>query len=394
MEPGDDLADEGAGLTADVTLAVHQQLIEEGQRLGFLAHGQVGEILPEHVQIGPQLLPAFGRTGGLDEVAELLLVGQHVHQLQVVLHRQEDQAVQRLVRPHKSGVLMGGGVLLLAGQVHVHPQAAHVVLKIVELAIDKLIPAALFPVHVVQLGQDHLKGLVQGVEDHNLIALFVPLRLGAEVGVDQQQGLHRQGLQLQVPGGVVGSDVADVLHLPLQQPLVGVVVVEVGHPLPGAAAEFAHVVGGGGGGDQSQVHLHPRLRQPPGGGHGDVVDPGNVAQGLEGGELHPQAHQLVEELPPPGRQEPAVLPGFVADLVLLLGEELEVQHGIKGQGGPLLVQQDLKDGEVKLRPAAAAVRLGGEAVFRVHDVADILVGEGTPALLRRFGAQPVQDGRA
>ena len=44
-------------------------------------------------------------------------------------------------------------------------------------------------------------------------------------------------------------NVADGVHLPGQQPLVGVVVVEVGHPLSGAAAKFAHVVGRGGGGN-------------------------------------------------------------------------------------------------------------------------------------------------
>ena len=90
VEPGHDLTDEGAGLTADIALTVHQQLVEEGQRLGFLPHRQVGEVLLEHVEVGPELLPALGGAGGLDDIAELLLVGQHVHQLQIVLHREED----------------------------------------------------------------------------------------------------------------------------------------------------------------------------------------------------------------------------------------------------------------------------------------------------------------
>ena len=102
----------------------------------------------------------------------------------------------------------------------------------------------------------------EGVEDGDLIAVGISGLLGAEVGVDETQGLHRQRLQLQVPGGVVGGDVADVLQVAGQHPLVGVVVVQVGHPLPGAAAELADVVGGGGAGDEGQINVYPAWSRP------------------------------------------------------------------------------------------------------------------------------------
>lgn len=95
----------------------------------------------------------------------------------------------------------------------------------------------------------------------HLVSFLVPLLLAAEVGVDKKQGLHGQGLQLQIPGRVVGGDVTHRLHLPAQQPLVSIVIVEVGHPLPRPAAEFAHIVGSGRGGDQGQIHVH--LEPPP-----------------------------------------------------------------------------------------------------------------------------------
>ena len=104
-------------------------------------------------------------------------------------------------------------------------------------------------------------------------------RLGAYCKLEPVSYTHLDVYKRQVPHGVVGGDVADALQLPGGEPLVGVVVVEIGHPLPGPAAELAHVVGGSRGGDEGQVHLHPRPGQSPGGGHGDVVDPGNVAQG-------------------------------------------------------------------------------------------------------------------
>ena len=65
-----------------------------------------------------------------------------------------------------------------------------------------------------------IRDRLQGVEDHNLVAVFVALRFTAKVSVDQKQGLYRQRLQLQVPGGVVGGDMADGFHLPGQKPLV------------------------------------------------------------------------------------------------------------------------------------------------------------------------------
>ncbi len=394
VEAGDELADQGARLTADVTLPVNQQLIEEGERLGFLTHGEVGEIFLKHVEVGPQLLPALGGAGGLDDIAEFALVGQHVHQAQVVVYREQNQAVQRLLGTHKGGVLAGGRGSGAAGQVHIHPQAAHIVLKVVELAVNKLIPAALCPVHIVQLGQDDLEGGVQRVEDGDLISVGIPVLLGAEVGVDEQQGLHGQGLQLQVPDGVVGGDMADALHPAGKQPLVGVVVVKVRHPFPWPAAEFPHVVGGGGAGDEGQIHLHPRVPQPAGGRHGDIVDTGDVAQGAEGGYLHPKAHQLVKEFLPPGREKAAVLPRQIKGGVLLLREKLKIQQGVKREGGALVVQQNLKNGEVELGPAGIAVPVRGKAALWIHHPADILVAEGQPALLRLTGTYLGEEGAA
>ena len=387
VEPGDDLADQAARLAADVALPVDQQLIEKGQGLGLLPHGQIGEVLLKDVQIGPQLLPALGGAGGLDDVAEFLLVRQHVHQPQVVVHRQADQVVQSLLRAHQGGVLVGDGGLRVAGQGHIHPQAAHIVLKVVEATIHQLIPAALGGVHPVQLGQDDLEGLVQGIEHGDLPALVVPVLFGAEVGIDEQQGFHRQGLQLQVPHGVVGGDVADALQLSGGEPLVGVVVVEIGDPLPRPAAELAHVVGGGGGRDEGQVHLHPRSGQPPGGGHGDIVDPGHVAQGAEGGHLVPQAQQLIDELLPPGGQKAAILPPGVAQGIRLLGQELKINERVEGQDRALVVQQDLKHGEIGLRSGIEWGGAGHEMPVREHTGADVVIAEGQPALFRGGGEQ-------
>ena len=122
VETGDQLADEATGLAADIALTVHQQLVEEGQGLGLLSDGQIGKIFLKDIQIGPQLLPALDRAGLLDDVAKLLLVGQHVHQPQIVIHRQQNQPLQRFLRIHERRVLVGQRRLGAASEVHVYPQ--------------------------------------------------------------------------------------------------------------------------------------------------------------------------------------------------------------------------------------------------------------------------------
>ena len=152
IKAGDQLADQAAGLASDIALAVNQQFVQKRQRLRFLPHGQIGKIFLKNVEVGPQLLPAFGGTGFLDDIAELLLVGQHMHQPHVVIHRQKDQAVQRLLRAHQRGVFVRSGRLRMSCQIDIHSKAAHIVLEVVELSIDEFIPSALILVHIVQLG--------------------------------------------------------------------------------------------------------------------------------------------------------------------------------------------------------------------------------------------------
>ena len=143
---------------------------------------------------------------------------------------------------------------------------------------------------------------------------------------------------------MVGGDIAQVRHVAAEEPLVRIVVVEVRHPLPGAAPELADVVPRGAAGDQGQVDGHPRPLEVPRHAQSRVVDPGDVLQGAPGGGLQPQAHHLVDVLPPVGAQElPVALP-VLAALQLLLVQELQLPHGVRREAGALLVQQDLEEG--------------------------------------------------
>ena len=58
-----------------------------------------------------------------------------------------------------------------------------------------------------------------------LPARLVPQGPNAEIGVNQQKGLHGQILKFQVPGGVIGRHVGNVGKPPVRQVLPGEVVM-------------------------------------------------------------------------------------------------------------------------------------------------------------------------
>ena len=382
VEPGDDLPHEGGGLAADVPLPVHQQLVEEGQGLDLLGQAQIDGVGLKHAQVCPQLPPVGLPPRQLQQAGEAPLPGQAAHQRHVVLHAQQAQGLHGLGLLHERHVLFGGGPGGGAGEGGVHPQADHVALKVPQLGVDEGIAGPLLLGDVVQLAEDHVEGVLQCGDFGDLPAVGPPLLLHPEVGVDEHQGLNGQVVQLQVPDRVVGGHVADIRHVPPPEPEVGIVVVEVGHPLPRPAAELADVVARGAAGDQPQIDGRPGPLQIPGRAEGDVVDPRDVLQGAPGGGLQPQAHHLIDVLPPVGAQEqPVAVPvGAVRQLLLL--QQLQLPHGVRRQLGPLRVKEHLEQGEEEHRPGAVLLLPLLKGRLREHGCPGEVVGKGNPPLLR------------
>ena len=269
-------------LTANVTLRVQQQLIEEVHRLDLLVGGQIREVVLQHAQIGAHPRPVLFAAGHFQQVGEQPLVAETAHHVQVVLHRHQAEGPVVLLGPHQGDIhgLLRVGVP--APQRHVHAVGDQIFLKVPQLPVNVLIPPLFGGVHVVQLAEDHVKGVLQGVQRRRLPAVLLPPLLGAEVGVDQQHGLHRQVGQLQIPRGVVARHLSHLRKPRTGQPLVGIVVVEIGHPLTGHAAEFADIVACRRRGGQRQIHRRTAAPQGPARRHGHVVHHGDVLQGAEG----------------------------------------------------------------------------------------------------------------
>ncbi len=86
---------------------MHEQFVQEGERLRFLVRAEIGGILFEDIQIGAQAFPVFLAAGRFEDVAKLTVAAQVVHQAQVVLNRKQYQLVDRLVRIHQRDVFLG-----------------------------------------------------------------------------------------------------------------------------------------------------------------------------------------------------------------------------------------------------------------------------------------------
>ena len=302
-------------------------------------------------------------------------------------HAAQRQGAERLVVGHEGGVLLRQGVGVAAGHGHVHTPADHVLLEVLQPGVHPCIALFLLAVHVVQLGKDHLKGLRQRGDAGDLPAILAPQLLDPEVSVDQQQRLGGQIVRLQIPHGVVGGDVADVGHPPAAEPQVCVIVMEIRHPLAGAAAELADVVPRGGAGHQRHVHRRAAPVQGAGGGDGDMVDTGDMLQRAVGRDLQPQPHQLIDVLPLPLAQEFRIGRGAGAVGQLLLRKEIERPRRVVGQQLPLGGEQHLQHRQQEHRAGGVRLRAG---LFRVQKPPGVVVGIAQPALLRRAAAQGVQ----
>ena len=123
------------------------------------------------------------------------------------------------------------------------------------------------------------------------------------------------------------------------QPLVGVIVVQIRHPLPGHTAEFSDVVSGGRRGGETQIHRHAAAVQGASGGHGHMVHHGDMLQRAERRQLAAQPQQLIDEVLLPHLQKTGI-EGTAR--CFRFGAEGKIQLPVEGQRPPLLLQQQLQ----------------------------------------------------
>ena len=378
----DDLPEQLRRLYADLAVPVHEQFIEETQGLLLLGVAGIGIILPEHVQVGADVLPFFLTPGGLQQVAEAFLRIQTVHDVHVVLEGHMDQGLHRLGRRPEPGL----GELLRRGrmavQVHIHSVSPHIVLEVGQLGVDETVTAEFLRVHVLQLVQDDFEGILDGGDVCDLHPVGAPAGLHAEVGIDQAEGLGGQVVRLQVPGGMVGCDVPDPRKVMPVTPVRGVVVVHEGDLLIRLAAELAQVMGRGRSGDQCQVHGRPGGQKSPRHRHGDIMYARDVLERPELRDLPVQAHHLIDVLAAPVAEELLVLPVVLESPALFIIDESEIGQRLKGHRLPLPIEEKTHHMQIVHSPCPELPVLLCERLLRIQQAARELIGEGHPSFLR------------
>ena len=159
--------------------------------------------------------------------------------------------------------------------------------------------------------------------------------------------------------------------------------MQVGHPLPGTAAEFADIVSGGAAGHQRQIHGDTGAVQGAARRHGHMVDAGDVLQRAVGRSLQPQTHQLIDVLPLPTAQHLDVADSAGAAGQLRFRQEPERPGGVRRQHLVLRGEQHLQHRQEKHGSGAEGLR---RVPLRIQQAAGKVVGIGQPALLRRSSA--------
>ena len=171
VEPGEQLAQKQRGVDADLALLVHEKLIQEAEGLLLLGVVRIGEILAQDVHVSPDVLPVLLAARRLQQVSETPLRGHLVHDVDIVLDRHEYQGLYDLFGGPETG---HGKHLRLRGisiQVHIHPAAPHVGLEIRQLGVDKTVADDFVFIHVEELVEDDVKGILQGGDVGDLHAV-------------------------------------------------------------------------------------------------------------------------------------------------------------------------------------------------------------------------------
>ena len=196
-----------------------------------------------------------------------------------------------------------------------------------------------------------------------LPALGIIGLLHPKVRIHQYQGLCRQVFNLQVPDRVVGGNEADGGEGTAGEPLVGVVIVQIGHPFSRTAAKFSDIMSRGGAGHQSQIDQSPTRTEGPPHCHGHMVHTGDMVQRAERRCLPAQTQQLIEILLPPELQKDGTPLQRHCRTPPPSVQKAKVQPGVEGERLPFPVKEQLKtlqnaQGSVPLGSCVPAVQLG------------------------------------
>ncbi len=184
-----------------------------------------------------------------------------------------------------------------AGEIGIHPQTLHIILKILQLGIDIAVTPLLGHIYILQFAENDMKRILQRKDAHfflGRIGSIIPPH--TEIRINQHQRFQRQIFQLQIPCRMVHRNMGDGGHIFFLKPLPGIIIMQMGHPLhfAGLAAKLADIMPHCRTADQSQIDRHAGFLQLTGHMHGHIMHTGNMAQRVEEKDFLADVHQLID----------------------------------------------------------------------------------------------------
>ena len=393
IEIRDDSSHEIRRLKPDVRLPVGQKLEQEFQRHRLLPLRHVSGIFIENVDIGADILPLPLASGRFNQIAEVAVLAEDTHETDVVTDGLVFQLADNVL-PLQQNLLplrrlrrfrrLSRTLSELLRQRRLHPEFPHVIFEVLQFRIDLLIALPFRIVHIIQLIQNDIEGLLQCIEMDFFRPVLLPAALHPEIRIDQQQGLHRQVLQFQIPDRMIHGDMTDGRKMHSGAVQVGVIIVQIRNPLPFVllAAVLPDIMERSRAGNDRQIHRDAHFRQLVGHVHGHVMHSADVADGVERGDLTTDPHEFQDVFLPEEIQHLQILPVPVSRQHFLPVQKPQILPGIERQCLPFELQR--RPQHLHQQSPAGLVlllirKLGG---FRKQPGQNVIVAVGQPSFLR------------
>ena len=118
---------------------------------------QMNRIFVKNIQVRADILPVFFASCRLQDVTELTLGAETVHNVDIVLDTEEYEGLVDLILVLQHDVFVLPLLIRTAVQIHVHTEGAHITLELIEACIHHAVSILLCLVHVIQLGENDIE---------------------------------------------------------------------------------------------------------------------------------------------------------------------------------------------------------------------------------------------
>ena len=181
-------------------------------------------------------------------------------------------------------------------QGYVHAEAYHIFFEVYKFIVYAAVSFFFSLIHVVQLVQDDLERFVQSIEMYFFLAAGLPAAFNSEICVYQEEGFYGKILDFQIPGGMVGRNMAYHRHTESVEARACVIIMKIRDALFLAlsAAVFADIVSCRSSRNQPQIYRYFKRFKLTRRMHGYIVNACDMSESIVRFDFNAKPHKFVE----------------------------------------------------------------------------------------------------